>query len=69
MLGIVDSQMVGDYKLDQGMSALEVLDKHLDEGSTVHWGWMFDPVELLDKPVRLGGVLLLLLYWLAWLVF
>jgi hypothetical protein len=39
MLGIVDSQMVGDYELDQGMSALEVLDEHLDEGSTVHWGW------------------------------
>jgi len=30
---------------------------------------LFDPVELLDEPVRLGGVLLLLLYWLEWLVF
>ena len=27
---------------------------------------LFDPVELLDKPVRLGGILLLLLYWLDW---
>ena len=39
MLGIVDSQMVGDYELDQGMNALEVWDEHLDEGLTVHWGW------------------------------
>jgi hypothetical protein len=41
MPGIVDSQMVGDYELDLGTSALKVLDEHLDEGSTVHWCWSY----------------------------
>jgi hypothetical protein len=37
MPGIVDSQMGGDYELDLGTSALEMLDEYLDEDVTVHW--------------------------------
>ena len=64
--------MVGDYELDQGMNALEVLDEHLNEQRRFDGPLglePFDSVELLDEPVRLGVVLLLLLYWLEWLVF